>query len=155
MIRVTTAFSAVALTVLASVTQMAAPANLNTTQPPSVGNLTQCKFVGRWVSEITFDSGQAVDDGIIEISDTAPPTADRVSVDHTIHGGPFIGYVMDSPDRIELQVPLDKNRVAHYNGVLVSPTRIEGRYFVTEGSQGHHASKRLVVEEGSWSAGAT
>jgi len=63
---------------------------------------------------------------------------------------------MGYPDRIEIQFSLGDGRVAHYNGVLVSATRIEGSYFVTGQPQRHHAGKRVVVfEEGTWSAGAT
>jgi hypothetical protein len=156
MLRVRTAFSGVALTVLVSVAPIGGRAEkLSTTQPASVGSVAQSKFVGHWVSQITYDSGQIVDDGTLDIAEATPPSANKVSVVHTVHGGPFTAQVMAYPDRIELQVPLGNGRVAHYNGVLVSPTRIEGRYFVTEDSQSHHARRRAKVEEGTWSAGAT
>lgn len=129
-------------------------AGLNTTQPACVGRVAQRKFVGHWVSQITYDSGQTVDDGTLDIAEATPPSANKVSVMHSIHGRPLTGHVMGYPDRIELQVPLGDGRVAHYNGVLVSPTKSEGRYFVTGDSQSHHARKRAMVEEGTWSAGS-
>jgi len=106
------------------------------------------KFVGRWSSQITYSSGEVVDDGVFYISDGTEAVTDEVSVLHSLHGGPVIGYTMSYPDRIEIQISLGGDRVAHYNGVLTSPTRIEGRYFVTGRPQSHHRRAHL---RGNWS----
>ncbi|HET6891167.1 MAG TPA: hypothetical protein VFH31_08715 [Pyrinomonadaceae bacterium] len=124
-------------------------------QPTAGGRAIQNKFVGRWVSQVTRSSGEKVDDGVLDIADASPPSADRVSIVHSHRGGPVTGYTMDYPDRIELQIPLRDGRVAHYNGVLVSRGRIEGRYFVTENQQqSHHGRKRSLGEDGNWTAQA-
>lgn len=115
-------------------------------------------FLGRWSSRIIYASGE-VSDGALDISDVVPASANRVSVVHSIRGGPFTGYIMSYPDRIEIQMPLGDGRVAHYNGVLVAADRIEGRYFVTDDGQRHHSHKRsessrvsgsLQENEGVW-----
>jgi hypothetical protein len=106
------------------------------------------KFLGHWSSHIFYASGE-VSDGAFDISDVHPATANRVSVLHSIRGGPFIGYTMSYPDRIEIQMPLGDGRVAHYNGVLVSPERVEGRYFVTGDEQSHHSHKHSASSRAS------
>lgn len=82
-----------------------------------------------------------MEDGSFEISDVSPASANRVSVLHSIRGGPVIGYTMTYPDRIEIQMPLGDGRVAHYNGILVAADRVEGRFFVTGDRRSHHAQK--------------
>src|SRR6266496_3411310 len=131
MLRKRIVFTWLALTVLVSVVPVGGgkAASLNATQPASVGNVAESKFVGHWVGQVTYSSGQTVDDGALDISEVSPSDANKVSVLHSVHGGPFTAHVMAFPDRIELQIPLGDGRVAHYNGVLVSATRIEGRYF--------------------------
>jgi len=99
-------------------------------------------FLGHWSSHIKYSSGEQVNDGALDITDVSPASADRVSVLHSVRGGPFIGYIMSYPDRIEIQMPLGDGRVAHYNGVLVAADRIEGRFFVTGDRQSHHSHKR-------------
>lgn len=119
------------------------------------GPMAQNKFVGRWSSQVTTPSGQVFDDGVLEISDTSEPSADKVRVSHSVRGGPVIGYTLSYPDRIEIQISLGDDRVAHYNGVLVSATRIEGRYFVTGKPQSQYTGVRVLVEEdGTWTAQA-
>jgi hypothetical protein len=119
------------------------------------GPMAQNKFVGRWSSQITTSSGEVFDDGVLEISDTSEPSADKVRVLHSVRGGPVIGYTLSYPDRIEIQLSLGDGRVAHYNGVLVSASRIEGRYFVTGKPQSQHTGVRLLVDEdGTWVAQA-
>ena len=61
---------------------------------------------------------------------------------HSLRGGPFTGYIMSYPDRIEIQMPLGDGRVAHYNGVLTAADRVEGRYFVTGDRQGNASGNR-------------
>jgi hypothetical protein len=112
------------------------------------------KFAGRWSSQIKNASDEVFDDGVIDISDAT--NADEVSVSHSVRGGPVIGHTMGYPDRIEIQILLGNDRVAHYNGVLVSATKIEGRYFMTGRPKNHHSRSRLIIEEdGSWTAEAT
>ena len=119
------------------------------------GPMAQNKFVGRWSSQVTTSSGQVFDDGVLEISDTSEPSADRVRVLHSVRGGPWIGHTLSYPDRIEIQISLGDGRVAHYNGVLVSATRIEGRYFVTGEPQNRHTGVCLLVgDDGTWVAQA-
>ena len=113
-----------------------------TTGPSTAGRVTLNKFVGQWTSQIKTSDGQVFDDGILDISDTSEPSADEVNVLHSTRGGPVIGYTLSYPDRIEIQIPLGDGRVAHYNGVLVSPTKITGRFFVTQNAQSHHARRR-------------
>jgi hypothetical protein len=114
-------------------------------------------FLGRWSSHLIYESGE-VSDGAFDISDV-PASAHRVSVLHSFRGGPFSGYVMPYPDRIEIQMPLGDGRVIHYNGVLVAADRVEGRFFVTGDRQSHHSHKRsestrvfgkLGEDEGTW-----
>ena len=116
------------------------------------------RFLGRWSSHIIYESGE-VSDGAFDMSDVVPASANRVSVVHSLRGGPFTGYIMSDPDRIEVQMPLGDGRVAHYNGVLVAADRVEGRYFVTGDRQSHHSHKRsessrvsskFREEEGVW-----
>lgn len=118
------------------------------------------KFLGHWSSHIIHASGE-VSDGSFDISDVSPASTHRVSVLHSIRGGPVIGYTMSYPDRIEIQMPLGDGRVAHYNGVLVAADRIEGRFFVTGDRRSHHSHKRSPLsrvfgsfdeEEGGWVA---
>src|SRR5262245_14063394 len=66
-------------------------------------------FLGRWSSHIMYKSGE-VSDGAFDISDV-PESANRVSVVHSVRGGPFTGYIMSDPDRIEVQMPLGDGRV--------------------------------------------
>ena len=114
-------------------------------------------FLGRWSSHLIYPSGE-VSDGFIDISDVVPASADRVSVVHSVRGGPFTGYIMSYPDRIEIQMPLGDGRVAHYNGVLVAADRVEGRYFVTDDRQSHshkrsessRVSGKFQENEGEW-----
>lgn len=108
------------------------------------------KFLGHWSSHIIYASGE-VNDGSFEISDANPASAHRVSVLHSIRGGPFMGYTMAYPDRIEIQMPLGDGRVAHYNGVLVAADRIEGRFFVTGDIRSHHSHKRSASSQVSGS----
>ena len=113
------------------------------------------RFLGRWSSHIIYPSGE-VSDGAFDISDVVPESSNRVSVVHSLRGGPFTGYIMAYPDRIEVQMPLGDGRVAHYNGVLVAADRIEGRYFVTGDGQSNHSHKRSKLsrvsgeDEGVW-----
>lgn len=69
------------------------------------------------------------DDGVIDISEMAELSEHEVRVLHSVRGGPVTAYTMAYPDRIEIQIPLGDGRVAHYNGVLVSATRIERPVF--------------------------
>lgn len=101
-------------------------------------------FLGRWSSHIIYASGK-VSDGALDISDVVPASASRVSVVHSFRGGPFTGYIMSYPDRIEIQMPLDDGRVAHYNGILVAADRIEGHFFVTDDRQRHKRSESSRV----------
>ncbi|HJX91879.1 MAG TPA: hypothetical protein VJ372_15370 [Pyrinomonadaceae bacterium] len=115
----------------------------------------QNKFVGRWSSRIKNSAGETIDDGVLYISDTTEPSDNEVSVSHSTGGGPVVGHTMDYPDRIEIQISLGDGRVAHYNGVLVSANKIEGKYFVTGQPNNHHARKHLPVGEGGeWTAQA-
>ena len=113
------------------------------------------RFLGRWSSHIIYPSGE-VSDGALDISDVVPASPNRVSVVHSFRGGPFTGYILSDPDRIEVQMPLGDGRVAHYNGVLVAADRIEGRYFVTGDGQSNHSHKRSKLsrvsgeDEGVW-----
>ena len=116
------------------------------------------RFLGRWSSHVIYASGE-VSDGAFDISDVVPEIATRVSVVHSSRGGPFTGYIMPYPDRIEVQMPLGDGRVAHYNGVLVAADRVEGRFFVTGDRQSRHSRKRsesspvsgkFQEEEGVW-----
>jgi len=80
---------------------------------------------------------------------------EKVSLLHSIRGGPIIGYTMSYPERIEFQISLGDGSVAHYNGVLVSPTRIEGKYFVTGRAQGRQSRASILMdEEGTWTGQA-
>ena len=99
------------------------------------------RFLGRWSSRLIYASGE-VRDGAFDISDVVPESANRVSVVHSFRGGPFTGYIMSYPDRIEVQMPLGDGRVVHYNGVLVAADRVEGHFFVTSDRQSHHGHKR-------------
>jgi hypothetical protein len=114
------------------------------------------KFLGHWSSHITYSSGEQVNDGGLDITEVSSARADRVSVLHSVRGGPFIGYTMSYPDRIEIQMPLGDGRVVHYNGVLVAADRIEGRFFVTGDRRSHHSHKRSKSsrasgeDEGTW-----
>ena len=99
------------------------------------------RFLGRWSSHLIYESGE-VSDGAFDINDVVPASENRVSVVHSVRGGPVTGYTMPYPDRIEIQMPLGDGRVAHYNGVLVAADRVEGRYFVTGDRQSHHSHKR-------------
>jgi|SoiMethySBSTD1v2_1073268.scaffolds.fasta_scaffold352116_2 hypothetical protein len=117
-------------------------------------------FLGRWSSHTIYTSGE-VSDGALDISDVVPASANRVSVVHSFRGGPFTGYILSDPDRIEVQMPLGDGRVAHYNGVLVAADRIEGHFFVTGDGQSNHGHKRsassrvsgsVQEENGTWVA---
>ena len=131
------------------------PATAKTTGSTVAGPVAQNKFVGRWTSQITSSTGEVFNDGVFDISDAPEPSADEVSVSHSVRGGPVKGHTIGYPDRIEIQISLGDGRVAHYNGVLVSATKIEGSYFVTGRSQNHHARLRfLVAESGDWTAQA-
>jgi hypothetical protein len=94
-----------------------------------------------------------IDDGVLDISDTAE--ANEVAVVHSVRGGPVTGHTMAYPDRIEIQISLGDGRVAHYNGVLVSVNRIEGRFFVTGSPESHNSRSHLIVGEETWAATAT
>ena len=119
------------------------------TEAPSTNAPGRNKFVGKWYSQITTSSGQVYDDGVFAISDMEQPSEDEVRISHSTRGGPVIGHTMGYPDRIEIQIPLGDGRVAHYNGVLVSATRMEGQFFVTRSAQSHQ-SRSVVppLEEG-------
>jgi len=131
-------------------------ATSSTTRATVHGRSGQNKFVGRWSSQIKKASGHVTNDGVLDISDTTEPSADEVSVVHSVRGGPVTGYTMCYPDRIEIQISLSDGRVAHYNGILANGSRIEGHFFVTGNPQSHHARKRLVTDEesGTWTAQA-
>lgn len=147
---------ALALMVLIGVTPFrgqSGAASSSTTWPTASDCVTQNKFAGQWSSEIRNSSGQVSDDGVLDISETT--SADEVSVSHSVRGGPVIGHTMSYPDRIEIQIALGDGRVAHYNGVLVSANRIEGRYFITSGGQSHHSRKSMSVEDDNWIAKGT
>ena len=131
-------------------------------KPSTLGSdASQNKFVAVWHSHITYGSGQQVSDGDLDITESSPATSDRVSVSHSLRGGRITGYTMSYPDRIEIQIPLGNSRVAHYNGVLVSADRIEGRFFVTQDQSRYHGRNRSVLtrtsrsleeEDGMWVA---
>jgi hypothetical protein len=101
-------------------------------QPVLVTTPPVNKFVGHWLSHLTV-AGQTTDEGDIYISDVDPPDANTVNVSHSRYGRTYVGYTFSYPDRIEIQIPLGNGRVAHYNGILVSATRIEGFHIVTSG----------------------
>ena len=132
------------------------PATSNPTGSTAAGPVAQNKFVGRWTSRITSSTGEVFNDGVLDIYDTAEPGAEEVSISHSVRGGPVIGHTMSYPDRIEIQISLGDGRVAHYNGILVRPNRIEGRFFITGNPHSHHARKLLVTgpESGDWTAQA-
>ena len=131
------------------------PATSNPTASTAAGRVAQNKFVGRWTSQITSSNGEVLNDGVLDISDALEPSADEVSVSHSVRGGPVRGHTMGYPDRIEIQISLGDGRVAHYNGVLVSATRIEGRFFITGRPQNHHARVRSLVDPAdTWTAQA-
>lgn len=111
---------------------------------------TENTFLGRWSSHITYASGK-VSDGAFDISEVVPASANRVSVVHSFRGGPFTGYIMSYPDRIEIQMPLGDGRVAHYNGVLVAADRVEGRFFLTDDRESHRSHKRSESSRASGS----
>ncbi len=135
---------------------------LSAKQPIAGAQAAQNKFVGRWVSKITPASGETVGDGVLNIEDVSPASENRVTVLHSTRGGPFSGYPMSYPDRIEIQMTLSDGRVAHYNGVMVSAHRIEGRYFVTGNQQNQNGSTGTVSHrtrgifdeptDGAWTA---
>jgi hypothetical protein len=92
------------------------------------------RFLGHWSSHLTRPSGERVYDGVFEITDVDLASADEVSILHSVRGGPFTGYTLTAPDRIE------------------------GRYFITQEKQ-HHSVKRsaptrlsgtFAEEEGTW-----
>jgi hypothetical protein len=148
---------AIALMVLIGMTPFrgqSGAATTLTTRPSAGGPPANNNFVGRWSSQIKNSSGHVFDDGVLDIADATEPSADEVSVLHSERGGPFIGHTMSYPDRIEIQISLGDGHIVHYNGVLVSPTRIEGSYFVTGDQQGHHARKHAVLGEDDWRATA-
>lgn len=128
-------------------------ATSGTTTPTANRLAAKNKFVGRWSSEIRKSSGEVVNDGVLDISDSAEPNADEVSVVHSLRGGPVVGHTMGYPHRIEIQISLGDGRVAHYNGVLVSANRIKGRYFVTGNQQSHHAHSAVLTGD-DWEATA-
>lgn len=131
------------------------PATSKTTGSTVAGPMAQNKFVGRWTSQVTSSTGEVFNDGVFDISDAAEPSADEVSVSHSVRGGSVKGHTMGYPDRIEIQISLGDGRIAHYNGVLVSATKIEGRFFVTGRPQSHHARVRPLLEQGGdWTAQA-
>ena len=113
------------------------------------------KFAGHWVSHITTSAGDEIDDGVIEISDVNPASSDRVKVSHSFYRGVYTAYTLPYPDRIEIQIPLGDGRVAHYNGVLTSRNKIEGRHFITSDQQSHHAKRSANVDEEYWVATST
>ena len=118
---------------------------------PLVGKQgTRNKFVGHWLSHLTI-AGKITDEGDIYISDFDPPDANRVNVTHSRYGRTHIGYTFSYPDRIEIQIPLGNGRVAHYNGLLVSETRIEGSHIVTNGQ----SSTGALVYDGIWTSDVT
>src|SRR6266446_6763374 len=133
----------------AALNQVTSEATKAKTRPQNARSEAKNKFLGHWSSHLTRASGERVNDGAFDISDVSPASADEVSVLHSFRGGPFTGYVMPDPDRIEIQMPLGDGRVAHYAGVMVSSERVEGRYFVTEDQQRHHARKRSESNRGS------
>jgi len=126
-------------------------ATSGTTRSTADGRLARNRFVGRWSSQIKKSSGEVVNDVVLDISDTSESNADEVRVVHSVRGGPVIGHTMGYPDRIEIQISLGDGRVAHYNGVLVSANRIEGRYFVTGNQQSHHAHSAVLGAD-DWTA---
>ena len=116
----------------------------------------QNKFAGHWTSRLTTAAGQVIDDGVLDISDTTE--ANEVTVVHSVRGGPVDGHTMAYPDRIEIQISMGDGRVAHYNGVLVSAKKIEGRFFITGNPQSHHARKSTATIIGDpvvWQGEAT
>src|SRR5712675_20400 len=72
------------------------------TKPQNARSEAESKFLGHWSSHIIYASGE-VSDGTFDISDALPASANRVSVVHSFRGGPFTGYIMSNPDRIEIQ----------------------------------------------------
>ena len=51
----------------------------NLTQPIAGSPVAENKFVGHWVSQITYASGEKIDDGVIDIADANPFRTDAVS----------------------------------------------------------------------------
>src|SRR5207249_10398107 len=76
------------------------------TKPQNARSEAKNKFLGHWSSHMTRASGERVNDGAFEIFDVSPASADEVSVLHSFRSGPFTGYTMTAPDRIEIQMPL-------------------------------------------------
>jgi hypothetical protein len=113
------------------------------------------KFAGHWTSQIKFSNGDVFNDGVLDISEGTEPSENEVNVSHSQRGN-SPGHIMSFPDRIEIQFPLSDGRTAHYNGILVRNNRIEGRFFITGRSQGHHARgvRFLFAEGGDWTAQA-
>jgi hypothetical protein len=132
------------------------PATAHSNSAVPINLPDQNKFTGRWTSRLTTSSGQVIDDGVLDISDTIE--ANEVTVVHSVRGGPVTGHTMGYPDRIEIQISLGDGRVAHYNGVLVSAKKIEGRFFITRTPQSHHARKLPATVVGDpvvWQGEAT
>ena len=157
MLKTRVAITVLVLTMLAGMMLPAGrfeAATVNSSGLNSPVRAEQNRFVGHWVSQITYYSGETVNDGVIDIAEASPPSADKVIVVHSLRGGPLTGHTMPYPERIEFQVSLGDDRIAHYNGVLVSANRIEGRYFVTGSKLSHHAHKRLVLGSDEWTATA-
>lgn len=136
---------ALALAVPTPLTARGGAAATNAKRTVGGAPAAQNRFVGRWTSRVG-SSGAQVADGVIVISEANPPSADRVVVTHSLYGGSITGYTLPYPDRIEFQIPLGDGRVVHYNGVLVSATRIEGYRFVTEGGQSQGGGLRAAQQ---------
>lgn len=135
MLKKVAVFAALVLTMLMSTMpfgRQTEAVTSNSTQPNAASLASQNKFVGHWLSHLTI-AGQRTDEGSIYISDVDPPDANTVNVTHSRYGGTYLGYTFSYPDRIEIQIQLGNGRVAHYNGVLVSATRIEGYRFISSG----------------------
>lgn len=122
---------------------------------PNKGMAIGNKFVGRWTSQIKFSNGDVLNDGVVDVSEGTEPSENEVNVSHS-QRGTAVGHIMSFPDRIEIQFPLSDGRTAHYNGILVSNNRIEGRFFITGRSQGHHVRRGRFTfgEGGDWTAQA-
>ena len=117
------------------------------------------KFARRWHAYLTSKStGERVYEGVINITDINPPSADYVRVVHPRYGGPYLGFTSSDSERIEVHILLGDGRVAHYDMKLVSPDRAEGHFYITGGdgaSQSAGHGPRVVGDDnnGSWDSG--
>jgi hypothetical protein len=135
--------------------QQSEAATSSTNQPAVSTQRSSNKFARRWHAYLTYSTGERVDEGIINITDVNPPSADYVKVVHPSYGGPYLGLTASDSDRIEVHILLGDGRVGHYDMHMASPDRAEGRFFITGGktsSQSLGRGLRLVDDPpmGTW-----